>query len=148
MIEPSLAAFVWFPFALVFTCTFVECVTYVTKYMSSTGIIKNFGRLRDILWNVSRVSRLNFTCESTFKGSKNKKIKNNKNNNTKNKPTHFKTRAPALDLGRVMSGLSHARNLRLLCRAPISYPEPSNFLQRLLDENEGLWKGLVLKVRK
>ena len=31
---------------------------------------------------------------------------------------------------------------------PISYPEPSNFLQRMLDENEGLWKGPVLKVRK
>ena len=29
-----------------------------------------------------------------------------------------------------------------------SYPEPSNFLQRMLDVNEGLWKGLVLKVRK
>ena len=24
----------------------------ITKYMSSTGIIRNFGRLRDILWNV------------------------------------------------------------------------------------------------
>ena len=30
----------------------------------------------------------------------------------------------------------------------ISYPEPSNFLRRMLDENEGLWKGLVLKVHK
>ena len=27
----------------------------------------------------------------------------------------------------------------------ISYPEPSNFLQRMLDENEGLWKGLVFR---
>ena len=31
---------------------------------------------------------------------------------------------------------------------PISYPEPSNFLRRMLDGNEGLWKGLVLIVRK
>ena len=31
---------------------------------------------------------------------------------------------------------------------PISYPEPSSFLLCMLDENEGLWKGLVLKVRK
>ena len=30
----------------------------------------------------------------------------------------------------------------------ISYPEPSNFLRRMLDENEGLWKGPLLKVRK
>ena len=30
---------------------------------------------------------------------------------------------------------------------PISYPEPSNFLLHMLDENEGLWKGPVLKVR-
>ena len=30
-------------------CAFTECVTYITKYMSSTGIIMNFGRLRDIL---------------------------------------------------------------------------------------------------
>ena len=31
---------------------------------------------------------------------------------------------------------------------PISYPEPANFLQRMLNENEGLWKGPVLIVRK
>ena len=31
---------------------------------------------------------------------------------------------------------------------PISYPEPSSFLLRMLDENEELWKGLVQKVRK
>ena len=30
----------------------------------------------------------------------------------------------------------------------ISYPEPSSFLQRMLDEKEGLWKGPVLKVHK
>ena len=41
--------FVGFPFALVFTCTFTESITYITKYMSSTGIIRNFGRLRDVL---------------------------------------------------------------------------------------------------
>ena len=52
MIEPSLTAFIAFPFALVFTYTFTECVTYITKYMSSSGIIMNFGRLRDIVWNV------------------------------------------------------------------------------------------------
>ena len=28
---------------------------------------------------------------------------------------------------------------------PISYPEPSNFFQRILDENEGLWKGPTLR---
>ena len=28
---------------------------------------------------------------------------------------------------------------------PISYPEPSNFFQRILDENEGLWKGPILR---
>ena len=33
-------------------------------------------------------------------------------------------------------------------RFAISYPEPPNFLRRMLDENEGLWKGPVLKVRK
>ena len=33
-------------------------------------------------------------------------------------------------------------------QAAISYPEPTNFLRRMLGENEGLWKGLVLKVRK
>ena len=32
----------------------------ITKYMSSTGIIRNFGRLRAVLW---KVSRLNFTRE-------------------------------------------------------------------------------------
>ena len=36
----------------------------ITKYMSSTGIIRNFGRLRAILWNgFNRLSRLNFTRE-------------------------------------------------------------------------------------
>ena len=35
-------------FALLFLCTFMECVTYITKYMNSTGIIMNFERLRDI----------------------------------------------------------------------------------------------------
>ena len=35
---------------------------------------------------------------------------------------------------------------KLALSAPISYPEPSSFLLRMLDENEGLWKGLVLKV--
>ena len=38
-----------FPFALVFTCTFRPCVTYITKYMRLKGIIRNFGRLRAIL---------------------------------------------------------------------------------------------------
>ena len=33
-------------------------------------------------------------------------------------------------------------------QATISYPELTNFLRRMLDEKEGLWKGLVLKVRK
>ena len=28
---------------------------------------------------------------------------------------------------------------------PISYPEPSTFLLRMLHENEGLWKGPVLR---
>ena len=27
---------------------------------------------------------------------------------------------------------------------PSSFPEPSNFLRCMLDENEGLWKGPVL----
>ena len=31
MIEPSLTTFIGFPFALVFTCTFTECVTYITS---------------------------------------------------------------------------------------------------------------------
>ena len=45
-------AFIGFPFALVFTWTFTECVTYITNCMSSTAIImNNFGRLLDILWN-------------------------------------------------------------------------------------------------
>ena len=39
-------------------------------------------------------------------------------------------------------------SLRLERDWPISYTEPSNFLQRMVDENEGLWKGLVLTVRK
>ena len=30
----------------------------------------------------------------------------------------------------------------------ISFPEPAKFLPRMLDENEGLWKGPVLIVRK
>ena len=30
----------------------------------------------------------------------------------------------------------------------ISHPEPSNFVRRMLHENEGLWKGTVLIVRK
>ena len=47
IIEPSLTAFIGCPFALVFTCTFTEYITYITKYMSSTGIIRNFGRLAD-----------------------------------------------------------------------------------------------------
>ena len=34
-----------------------------------------------------------------------------------------------------------------ICTKP-SYPESSNFLRRVLDENEGLWKGPVLIVRK
>ena len=41
----------------------------MTKYMSFTGIIRNFGRLRDAIWNVfNQLSRLNFTRESFFKG--------------------------------------------------------------------------------
>ena len=36
----------------------------ITKYMSSTGIIRNFGRLRAILWNgFNRLRRLKFTRE-------------------------------------------------------------------------------------
>ena len=35
----------------------------------------------------------------------------------------------------------------LIRNTTISYPEPSSFLLRMLDENEGLWKGPVLKVR-
>ena len=31
---------------------------------------------------------------------------------------------------------------------PISYPEPANFLRRMLDEKEGFWKGPVLIVSK
>ena len=39
-------------------------------YMSLTGIIVNFGRLCDILNEMCSVlSRLNFTCESSFKGA-------------------------------------------------------------------------------
>ena len=52
MIEPSLTAFIGFPLALVCTSLFTEYVTYITKYMSSMGIIMNFGRLRDILLNL------------------------------------------------------------------------------------------------
>ena len=29
--------------------------------------------------------------------------------------------------------------------AAIAYPEPSSFLLRMLDENEGLWKGPILR---
>ena len=45
----NLTTFIGFPFALVFACTLTECITYIMKYMSLTGIIMNFGRLRDIL---------------------------------------------------------------------------------------------------
>ena len=66
----SVAAFIGFPFALVFTCTFTECVTWSrSTWARRVLIIRNFGRLWDILWNVSRVSRLNFTRESSFKGT-------------------------------------------------------------------------------
>ena len=43
-----ITAFIEFYFALVFTRTFTECVTYITKYVSSTGIM-NFGRVWAIL---------------------------------------------------------------------------------------------------
>ena len=55
IIELSLTAFIGFPFAVMFTCRF----TNITKYMS-------FGILFEIC---SRVSRLNFTCKSFFKGT-------------------------------------------------------------------------------
>ena len=42
----------------------------------------------------------------------------------------------------------HYTGAMLYHLSSISYPEPSNFLQHMLDENEGLWKGLVLKVCK
>ena len=42
----------------------------------------------------------------------------------------------------------HFRHAHARVANTISYPEPSNFLLRMLDVNEGLWKGLVLKVRK
>ena len=55
IIEPSLIAFIGFPFAPLFTCTF----TNITKYMS-----------RGILFEMcSRVSCLSFTRESSFKGT-------------------------------------------------------------------------------
>ena len=50
IIEPSLTAFIRFPFPLVFTCTHVHSrnvLHNITKY-----IIINFGRLQDVLWNV------------------------------------------------------------------------------------------------
>ena len=43
---------------------------------------------------------------------------------------------------RALCACARARN------KTISYIEPSNFLRRMLDENEGLWKGPVLIVRK
>ena len=42
----------------------------------------------------------------------------------------------------------HYTGAMLYHLSSISYPEPSNFLQHMLDKNEGLWKGLVLKVCK
>ena len=39
-------------FALMFTCMFTECVTYIMKYVSSTGIIMNFGILQDIFFEM------------------------------------------------------------------------------------------------
>ena len=66
MIKTFLTAFTGFPFDLVFTCTFTECVTYITKHVSLTGIIMNFGIFFEMC---SRVSRLNFTRESSFKGT-------------------------------------------------------------------------------
>ena len=42
--------------------------------------------------------------------------------------------------------VQHSIVLRMIVK--LSYPVPSNFLRRMLDENEGLWKGPVLKVRK
>ena len=39
-------------------------------------------------------------------------------------------------------------SLTLSLSLSILYPELSSFLLCMLDENEGLWKGLVLKVRK
>ena len=55
IIEPSLTAFIGFPFALVYM--YVHGMRYLISRstwgsMSATGIIMNFGRLRDILWNV------------------------------------------------------------------------------------------------
>ena len=35
----------------------------------------------------------------------------------------------------------------IIDQCPISYPEPSNFLRHMLDENEGLWKGPVLNMQ-
>ena len=39
-----------------------------------------------------------------------------------------------------VSGLDGVSN----AEGAISYPEPSDFLRRMLDEKEGLWKGPVL----
>ena len=41
---------------------------------------------------------------------------------------------------------NHAQWLKVLAgHWTISYPEPSNFLPRMLDENEGLWKGPMFR---
>ena len=59
IIELSRTAFIGFPFALMFTCTFTECITNIMKWYMSFGI---FFVMR------SRLSHLNFTRESSFKG--------------------------------------------------------------------------------
>ena len=52
---------------LLLSCLYVRlrnALLKIMKHMSSTGIIRNFGRLRAILWKwFNRLSRLNFTCE-------------------------------------------------------------------------------------
>ena len=70
--EPVLLSYhcelIGFPFALVWHVRLRNTLLDITKYMCSTGIIRNFGRLRG-LWNVlNRLSRLNFSRESSFKG--------------------------------------------------------------------------------
>ena len=72
--EPSFTAFIGFPFAFVFTCTFMEWVTQHHEVHELDGYnhAMNFGRLRDMFEMCSRFSPINFllclnTHESSFK---------------------------------------------------------------------------------
>ena len=67
IIEPSFAAFIGFPFPLVLHVRSRNALLNITKYKSSTGIIKDYGySLKCVL---KFFSRPNFAQESSFKGT-------------------------------------------------------------------------------